>query len=88
MDTGCDPRDRCGQGEQADALHSLAGDAGPAYCRIYTLTEAAMENAHRALPFLLRICAAIDRLFIMEVGPFGTQLAQDARSHRHRRNSA
>jgi hypothetical protein len=39
-----------------------------------------MENAHRALPFLLRICAAIDRLFIMEVGPFGTQLAEDARS--------
>ena len=39
-----------------------------------------MENAHRALPFLLRICAAIDRLFVMEVGPFGTQLAEDARS--------
>ena len=38
-----------------------------------------MENAHRALPFLLRICAAIDRLFVMEVGPFGTQLAEDAR---------
>ena len=29
---------------------------------------------------LLRICAAIDQLFIVEVGPFGQQLAQDART--------
>lgn len=36
--------------------------------------------AHRALPVLLRICAAIDRLFIVEVGPFGVQLAEDARA--------
>jgi hypothetical protein len=36
--------------------------------------------AHRALPFLLHICEAIDRLFIVEVGPFGAQLAEDARS--------
>ncbi|HEX7273533.1 MAG TPA: hypothetical protein VF420_15415 [Casimicrobiaceae bacterium] len=35
---------------------------------------------HRALPFLLRICEAIDRLFIVEVGPFGSQLAEDARA--------
>ena len=34
---------------------------------------------HRALPFLLRICTAIETLFIVEVGPFGAQLAQDAR---------
>ena len=39
-----------------------------------------MANAHRALPMLLRMCAAIDRLFIVEVGPFGTQLAEDART--------
>jgi len=39
-----------------------------------------MSTAHRALPVLLRICAEIDRLFIVEVGPFGTQLAEDARS--------
>jgi hypothetical protein len=36
--------------------------------------------AHRALPTLLRMCAAIDQLFIVEVGPFGKQLAEDARS--------
>jgi hypothetical protein len=39
-----------------------------------------MPSAHRALPVLLRICAAIDRLFVLEVGPFGTQLAEDARN--------
>jgi hypothetical protein len=39
-----------------------------------------MNTAHRALPILLRICATIDRLFIVEVGPFGAQLAEDARS--------
>ncbi|MGH8799491.1 MAG: hypothetical protein ACREX7_04545 [Casimicrobiaceae bacterium] len=33
----------------------------------------------RALPVLLRICANIDRLFVVEVGPFGRQLAEDAR---------
>jgi hypothetical protein len=39
-----------------------------------------MPDAHRALPVLLRICAAIDRLFVVEVGPFGTRLAEDARA--------
>jgi len=39
-----------------------------------------MPSAHRALPVLLRICAAIDRLFVLEVGPFGAQLAEDARN--------
>jgi hypothetical protein len=39
-----------------------------------------MADTHRALPFVLRMCAAIDRLFLVEVGPFGTQLAADARS--------
>ena len=38
-----------------------------------------MPNAHRALPVLLRICAAIDRLFVVEVGPFGSRLAEEAR---------
>jgi hypothetical protein len=39
-----------------------------------------MPVVHRALPTLLRMCAAIDRLFIVEVGPFGKQLAEDARA--------
>ena len=39
-----------------------------------------MPNAHRALPVLLRICAAIDQLFVIEVGPFGARLAEDARA--------
>jgi hypothetical protein len=39
-----------------------------------------MPNAHRALPVLLRICTAIDHLFVVEVGPFGVQLADDARA--------
>jgi hypothetical protein len=39
-----------------------------------------MAATHRALPTLLRICAVIDQLFIVEVGPFGAQLAEDARS--------
>jgi hypothetical protein len=39
-----------------------------------------MPNAHRALPVLLHICDAIDRLFVIEVGPFGTRLAEDARA--------
>jgi hypothetical protein len=38
-----------------------------------------MAAPHRALPTLLRICAVIDQLFIVEVGPFGRQLAEDAR---------
>jgi hypothetical protein len=38
-----------------------------------------MPNIHRALPVLLRICADIDRLFVVEVGPFGARLAEDAR---------
>jgi hypothetical protein len=39
-----------------------------------------MPPAFRALPILLRICANIDRLFVVEVGPFGRQLAEDARA--------
>ena len=39
-----------------------------------------MSTAHRALPVLLRICAAIDQLFIVEVGPFGKEIAEDARA--------
>lgn len=39
-----------------------------------------MATAHRALPTLLRICASIDQLFVVEVGPFGRQLAEDART--------
>lgn len=39
-----------------------------------------MATAHRALPILLRICAGIDQLFVVEVGPFGRQLAEDARA--------
>jgi len=39
-----------------------------------------MSNVHRALPVLLRICTAVDRLFVLEVGPFGAQLAEDARA--------
>ena len=39
-----------------------------------------MASTHRALPVLLRICAVIDQLYIVEVGPFGQQLAADARA--------
>jgi hypothetical protein len=39
-----------------------------------------MPNAHRALPVLLRICSVIDQLFVIEVGPFGARLAEDARA--------
>ena len=39
-----------------------------------------MASAYRALPVLLRICTKIDQLFIVEVGPFGQQLAADART--------
>jgi hypothetical protein len=39
-----------------------------------------MPLSHRALPTLLRMCAAIDQLFIIAVGPFGKQLAEDARN--------
>jgi len=35
--------------------------------------------AHRAMPLLLRICAAIDELFIAEVGPQGAKLVEEAR---------
>ena len=35
--------------------------------------------AHRALPVLLRICAAIDRLLVAEVGPPGAKFADQAR---------
>jgi len=35
--------------------------------------------AHRAMPLLLRICAAIDELFIDEVGPQGAKLVAEAR---------
>ena len=35
--------------------------------------------AHRAMPLLLRICAAIDDLFIAEVGPQGAKLVEEAR---------
>jgi len=37
-----------------------------------------MPVGHRVLPTLARMCAAIDQLFIVEVGPFGRQLAEDA----------
>jgi hypothetical protein len=39
-----------------------------------------MPPAFRALPVILRICSDIDRLFVVEVGPFGRQLAEDARA--------
>jgi hypothetical protein len=39
-----------------------------------------MPPAFRALPVILRICADIDGLFVVEVGPFGRQLAEDARA--------
>jgi hypothetical protein len=39
-----------------------------------------MPPAFRALPVLLRMCVAIDGLFVIEVGPFGRQLAEDARA--------
>jgi hypothetical protein len=35
--------------------------------------------AHRASPVLLRICAAIDRLFVLEVGPLGAKRVGQAR---------
>jgi hypothetical protein len=39
-----------------------------------------MALGYRVLPTLARMCAAIDQLFIVEVGPFGKQLAEDARA--------
>jgi hypothetical protein len=39
-----------------------------------------MPPIFRALPILLRICANIDSLFVVEVGPFGRELAEDARA--------
>ena len=35
--------------------------------------------AHRAMPVLLRICEAIDRLFVAEVGPSAKKLIEEAR---------
>lgn len=39
-----------------------------------------MPPAFRALPVIVRICSDIDSLFVVEVGPFGRQLAEDART--------
>jgi hypothetical protein len=39
-----------------------------------------MAIGHRVLPTLARMCAAIDQLFVVSVGPFGKQLAEDARA--------
>ena len=52
----------------------IAGEPVPVHA------ETIVTDTHRALPILLRICANIDRLFVIEVGPFGAQLAQDART--------
>jgi len=38
-----------------------------------------MPPGFRALPVISRICADIDQVFVVEVGPFGRQLAEDAR---------
>jgi hypothetical protein len=38
-----------------------------------------MSDQHRVLPLLLSQCAAIDALFIEEVGPFGQLLVTEAR---------
>ena len=37
-------------------------------------------HAHRALPLIQRMCAAIDRLFIAEVGIAGAELAEATRA--------
>jgi hypothetical protein len=39
-----------------------------------------MTGPYRALPLLLNMCAAIDNLFIEEVGPFGQLLCAEART--------
>ena len=39
-----------------------------------------MALGHRILATLARMCAAIDQLFIVSAGPFGRQLAEDARA--------
>jgi hypothetical protein len=39
-----------------------------------------MAVGHRVLPTLAKMCAAIDQLFVVAVGPFGKQLAEDART--------
>jgi hypothetical protein len=39
-----------------------------------------MAIGHRVLPTLARMCGAIDQLFVVAVGPFGKQLAEDARA--------
>jgi hypothetical protein len=38
-----------------------------------------MSEQHRVLPLLLAECAAIDALFIQEVGPFGQLVVAEAR---------
>ena len=38
-----------------------------------------MTDQHRVLPLLLNQCAAIDALFIEEVGPFGQFVVTEAR---------
>jgi hypothetical protein len=38
-----------------------------------------MSEQHRVLPLLLSQCAAIDALFIEEVGPFGQLVVGEAR---------
>ena len=45
-----------------------------------TAEPMSMTLPRRVLPVLLRICADIDSLFIVEVGPFGKDLAEDARA--------
>ena len=38
-----------------------------------------MSDLHRVLPLLNNLCAAIDALFIEEVGPFGQVVVAEAR---------
>ena len=47
---------------------------------VASVTYKGRTTTSRALPVLLRICADIDRVFVVEVGPFGRQLAEDARA--------
>ena len=53
------------------------GDVRPLVRKAIRVADIAM--AHRVMPVLLRICAAIDRLFILEVGPRGRKLAEQSR---------
>ena len=71
--------------ESSDGRRARAGDRDvPHFNRVDAATrlkaDDTMTAEHRALPMLLRICADIDRLFVIEVGPFGTELAHDARA--------